>query len=226
MCNPYTTYTVTVLKWQLYTTYTVPALQWQSYTTYTVTVLKWQAYTTNTVNVLQWHIYTTNTVNVFKWHLYTSYTVTVLKWHSYTTYTGTVLNCYVQMTTLYNLVTHWLCQTDPKLCTIFLCRTYSLVLERKVLRTYAIPEYISMLQCNTRVHQYVLIVPYMKYPYSAHPFSMTLSCSECDDGLINSDQRLIVEARHPGHREADLDYSWKLYIVADGSAPAPGKALT
>ena len=41
-------------------------------------------------------------------------------------------------------------------------------------------------------------------------FSVNLACKECEDELVNSDQRLVVEATHLGYKEDELEYTWQV----------------
>lgn len=53
---------------------------------------------------------------------------------------------------------------------------------------------------------------------------MTISCSQCQKRFVNADDQLIMRAVHHGYREAELNYTWQLFLVAGGSlTPVDGK---
>ena len=61
-------------------------------------------------------------------------------------------------------------------------------------------------------------------PFSDHFISsVKVSCRECDDHVINSDQKMVLFADHPGVEEEDVKYEWQVYIVPDDkSDPTAG----
>jgi len=44
-----------------------------------------------------------------------------------------------------------------------------------------------------------------------------VQCSDCKSGIVNADQRVVLEAIHPLYREDELEYTWVLEQVNDGS---------
>ena len=54
--------------------------------------------------------------------------------------------------------------------------------------------------------------------------SVSVNCPLCEDGLVNADRRLILQAGHHGYKEEELDFEWRLYVIADGSTSV-GKIL-
>ena len=56
--------------------------------------------------------------------------------------------------------------------------------------------------------------------------SVSVLCPDCEDGIVNPDQRIVLKAHHPGYSEVDLSYEWELYRVADGSQVADRVKVT
>jgi len=47
--------------------------------------------------------------------------------------------------------------------------------------------------------------------------SVAVSCPLCQDGVVNADRRLLLQAGHHGYKEEELEFEWQLYFIADGS---------
>ncbi len=45
---------------------------------------------------------------------------------------------------------------------------------------------------------------------------MQVVCVECAEEMVNADQRLVLQAQHPGIPEDQLTYFWQFFVVADG----------
>ena len=47
--------------------------------------------------------------------------------------------------------------------------------------------------------------------------SVNILCAQCEDGLINTDDRVVLEAVHSQFTDEQVLYVWTLNIVQDGS---------
>ena len=47
--------------------------------------------------------------------------------------------------------------------------------------------------------------------------SVSILCAQCEDGLINTDDRLVLEAVQHHFTDAQVQYIWTLNVVQDGS---------
>ena len=45
---------------------------------------------------------------------------------------------------------------------------------------------------------------------------MSLKCSDCEDGIVNSNSRLLLEAVNAEYEPNELEYEWEIFTVEDG----------
>ena len=51
-------------------------------------------------------------------------------------------------------------------------------------------------------------------------FSVAVVCTECEDTIVNSDQRLVLLAEQTEYQESELTYSWDLAVHQSDHTPA------
>ena len=42
-----------------------------------------------------------------------------------------------------------------------------------------------------------------------------MTCPTCDDGIVNSDSRLLLVANSDLYPPDDLEYDWSIYVIED-----------
>ena len=47
-------------------------------------------------------------------------------------------------------------------------------------------------------------------------FRVSLDCVQCEDGHVNSNQRVMLKSHVPGYSDDELEYEWVLNTIIDG----------
>lgn len=46
-------------------------------------------------------------------------------------------------------------------------------------------------------------------------YRVEVTCPTCDDGIVNSDSRLLLVANSDLYPPDDLEYDWSIYVIED-----------